>query len=91
MKLPVPLGRKFSAIAHNRLSDWIDDYTDDEDEDEEDEDDYPYLIVDFAKGLFGEDEDEDLDASDAAYIWLSSGKDEDYMFGFSEDELEGAT
>lgn len=87
MKLPVPLGRKLGAIAHNRLNDWIDD----EDEDEEDEDDYPYLIVDFAKGLFGEDGDEDLDVSDAAYIWLSSGKDEDYMFGFSEDELEGAT
>ena len=27
---------------------------------------------------------------DAAEIWASNGKDEDYMFGYSEDELEDA-
>jgi hypothetical protein len=27
---------------------------------------------------------------DAAQIWASNGKDEDYMFGYSEDELEDA-
>jgi len=25
---------------------------------------------------------------DAALIWASHGKDEDYMFGYTEDELE---
>mgnify|MGYP000637570226 FL=1 len=27
---------------------------------------------------------------DAAQIWLSNGKDEDYTFGYSEEELENA-
>ena len=27
---------------------------------------------------------------DAADIWLSNGKDEDYMFGYTEEELERA-
>ncbi len=31
-----------------------------------------------------------LDVSDAAEIWASNGKDEDYTFGYSEDELEEA-
>lgn len=29
-----------------------------------------------------------LSAYDAALIWASHGKDEDYMFGYSEEELE---
>ena len=40
-----------------------------------------------------EDEDEDgesLSVYDAALIWASNGKDEDYTFGYSEDELEDA-
>ncbi|HEX9089558.1 MAG TPA: hypothetical protein VF867_18855 [Arthrobacter sp.] len=47
-----------------------------------------------------EDEDEDEDAEDeegealsvydAADIWGSKGQDEDYMFGYSEDELRRA-
>lgn len=47
--------------------------------------------------LEGYDEDgEPLDTSealsvhDAAVIWRSHGKDEDYMFGYSEEELENA-
>lgn len=36
------------------------------------------------------DDDENLSVYDAAQIWLSNGKDEDYMFGYSEDELEDA-
>jgi hypothetical protein len=46
--------------------------------------------------MIGEDHDaegrtgEALDVSDAADIWLSSGMDEDYTFGFSEDELRRA-
>lgn len=43
---------------------------------------------------FGEpdedDEDESISVYDAAEIWASNGKDEDYMFGFTEDELENA-
>lgn len=30
------------------------------------------------------------DVNDAALAWLSHGKDEDYMFGYSEEELEEA-
>lgn len=36
------------------------------------------------------DEDESLSVWDAAEIWLSNGKDEDYMFGYTEEELEDA-
>ena len=42
--------------------------------------------------LLDDDEDtgERLSVSDAAAIWASHGKDEDYTFGYSEDELEDA-
>ncbi len=33
-------------------------------------------------------DDEALSVYDAALIWASHGKDEDYMFGYSEEELE---
>lgn len=36
------------------------------------------------------DEDECLSVYDAALIWMSNGKDEDYTFGYSEEELENA-
>lgn len=37
------------------------------------------------------DEDDDyISVYDAALIWASSGKDEDYTFGYSEEELENA-
>ena len=39
------------------------------------------------------DEDEygeRLNVRDAALIWASRGKDEDYTFGYSEEELEDA-
>jgi hypothetical protein len=43
---------------------------------------------------FGEpnedDESERLSVWDAAEIWVSNGRDEDYMFGYTEDELENA-
>lgn len=35
-------------------------------------------------------DDEGLSVYDAALIWASNGKDEDYMFGYSEEELEDA-
>lgn len=38
----------------------------------------------------GDDDGETLDVYDAAEIWLSHGKDEDYTFGYDEDELEDA-
>ena len=34
--------------------------------------------------------DEPLSVWDAAEIWASNGKDEDYMFGYTEEELEDA-
>ena len=33
---------------------------------------------------------EALNVYDAALIWMSNGKDEDYTFGFTEEELEDA-
>lgn len=33
---------------------------------------------------------ESLSVWDAADIWMSNGKDEDYMFGYSESELRRA-
>lgn len=37
-----------------------------------------------------DDGDEALSVYDAAQIWASNGKDEDYMFGYSSEELEAA-
>jgi hypothetical protein len=37
-----------------------------------------------------EDDGESLGVDDAADIWMSNGMDEDYMFGYSEDELRRA-
>ena len=38
-----------------------------------------------------EEEDDDRpDVYDAALIWLSNGKDEDYRYGYTEEELEDA-
>ena len=35
-------------------------------------------------------DDESLSVWDAADIWMSSGEDEDYMFGYTEEELRNA-
>lgn len=37
-----------------------------------------------------DDDGESLSVYEAALIWASNGKDEDYTFGYSEDELEDA-
>ncbi len=37
-----------------------------------------------------DDNSERLSVDEAALIWASHGKDEDYMFGYTEDELEAA-
>lgn len=41
---------------------------------------------------FSDDEydEEQISVYEAADIWASHGKDEDYMFGYTEDELESA-
>ena len=39
---------------------------------------------------YDDDECEGLSIHDAALIWASHGKDEDYTFGYSEEELENA-
>lgn len=48
----------------------------------------------YCKWCATEDDDDDdgegLSVYDAALIWASHGKDEDYTFGYSEDELEDA-
>ena len=41
--------------------------------------------------VFEEEESEErISVWDAAEMWASNGKDEDYMFGYTEDELENA-
>ena len=52
------------------------------------DDDGEYINDEYADE--DDDEDENLSAYDAALIWKSHGKDEDYMFGYSEEELENA-
>ena len=37
-----------------------------------------------------EDTGESIGVYDAALIWAANGKDEDYMFGFTAEELEDA-
>jgi hypothetical protein len=37
-----------------------------------------------------DDDDESISVYDAAQIWASHGKDEDYTFGYSEHELNRA-
>ena len=37
-----------------------------------------------------EEFDESISVYEAAEIWASHGKDEDYMFGYTEEELEDA-
>ena len=37
-----------------------------------------------------DDGEEYISVDDAALIWASNGKDEDYTFGYSEEELEDA-
>lgn len=46
-------------------------------------------FCDYCDGGAGDDS-ESLNVYDAALIWLSNGKDEDYTFGYSEEELEDA-
>lgn len=84
-------GHKKERVSEDIPTDvaWLyDDESDDEDFDEEEDDPYPYIYVDFDDGV--SDTSNDLDINEAAMIWASNGKDEDYTFGFTEDELEDA-
>lgn len=38
-----------------------------------------------------EEDEESISVYDAADIWLANGKDEDYMFGYTWEELENAS
>ena len=50
-----------------------------------------YGCLCFDADLFDdEDDSEAISVYDAALIWASNGKDEDYTYGYSEDELEEA-
>ncbi len=91
MRFSLPFGRKKNSASHDVVDDWLTDYLsddeDDEDEDEEEEDDYPFIPFSFSDGLFDDDDDgESIDEDDAKYAWMSRGKDEDYTFGYSEDD-----
>ena len=46
-----------------------------------------YESEDFNDDDIFDEEEESLSADDAALIWLSNGMDEDYTFGYSEEEL----
>lgn len=47
-------------------------------------------VCDWCDDADDEDDGDGLSVWDAADIWASNGKDEDYMFGYSYDELENA-
>lgn len=47
-------------------------------------------LTDWMSDDGSDDDSEALSVSDAADIWRSHGMDEDYMFGYSEDELRNA-
>lgn len=98
-KFRMPFGSKKSAAtssASESYDEWLKDYIgldddDEEDEDEDEEEDEIDFVFSFGEGLFDdEDDSESMDADDAAYAWMSRGKDEDYMFGYSEEELENS-
>jgi hypothetical protein len=63
-----------------------------------DEDGEEFSYAEDCRCMLGEDHSADpddpwgesLSVSDAADIWMSSGQDEDYTFGYSEDELGNA-
>ncbi len=56
--------------------------------------DHLYSMNDFcydcAEEIMNEDSKSGINVYEAADIWASNGKDEDYMFGYTEQELEDA-
>lgn len=54
---------------------------------------YECVLDDINSNTVYDEEDDDcegISVYEAADIWASNGKDEDYMFGYSEEELEDA-
>jgi hypothetical protein len=49
-----------------------------------------YDMTDDYDDYMDDEEGEMISIYDAADIWASNGKDEDYTFGYSEEELEDA-
>lgn len=47
-------------------------------------------ICDYCAGVATGEYDDEMSVYDAALIWASHGKDDDYTFGYSEEELENA-
>lgn len=43
-----------------------------------------------ARGYYSARDEESLDVNDASLIWAFSGMDEDYDFGYTEEELKAA-
>ncbi len=47
-------------------------------------------ICDYCASESDDTDEEGLSVDEAAQIWASNGKDEDYMFGYTREELEDA-
>jgi len=47
-------------------------------------------VCNYCAGNDDEADEESISVYEAAQIWLSNGKDEDYTFGFTEEDLENA-
>ena len=56
-------------------------------ETEEDHQDYLEMME---EDNYDEDDEESISVYEAAEIWASRGMDEDYMFGYTEEELRNA-
>jgi len=57
---------------------------------DDDSDHIDPIIPDFDDDDEDDDDGQTLSVDDAALIWLSNGMDEDYTFGYTEDELRDA-
>ena len=57
---------------------------------DDDSDHIDPIIPDFDDDDGDDDDGQTLSVDDAALIWLSNGMDEDYTFGYTEDELRDA-
>lgn len=79
-----------SENAKTELINGIEDYDNTQQDNEQaltqDEEDEEYM--DYDEEIF--DDAQAISVDEAALIWASNGKDEDYTYGYSEDELEDA-
>ncbi len=49
-----------------------------------------YMEMDYSMSEDDPEDDEAIDVYDAALIWMSHGMDENYDFGYTEEELRNA-